>query len=191
MADKRKRDPEAKREALLEAALAEFSENGLAGARTSAIAERAGVSKQLISHHFGGKQGLYDALMETWLADEADFADSHLDLAKLTGLYVREGARHRRVHRLLLRASLAGEDRGEGFTERDIEEIRRRQASGEVTSELDPGFLFMALRAVASMSLLFPNDVGSLLGVDPESDEAVEWHAEQIKRLVELLGPDD
>jgi AcrR family transcriptional regulator len=41
--------------------------------RTSAIAARAGVNKQLISHHFGGKDGLYAALVARWEADEAAY----------------------------------------------------------------------------------------------------------------------
>jgi AcrR family transcriptional regulator len=191
MADKRIRDPEAKRQALLQAALEEFSEKGVAGARTTAIAERAGVSKQLISHYFGGKQGLYDALIDAWLESESGFADPDLDLATLAGRYVREGAHHRQIHRLLLRASLAEEERAGGLTPDDVEGVRRRQEASEVTSELDPGFLFLAIRAVASMSLFFPNDVRRHLGVDPESEEAVEWHAEQLERLVRLISSDD
>src|SRR4051794_30357270 len=59
----RQRNPERSRERILAAALEEFSERGFAGARVDAIARRAGLNKQLISHHFGGKQALYDAVM--------------------------------------------------------------------------------------------------------------------------------
>src|SRR4029079_7171127 len=72
------RDRERTRRALLDAALAEFSEEGFAGARVSAIATRAGVNKQLISYYFGGKQGLRDALVAEWLraADEVRRPDA-------------------------------------------------------------------------------------------------------------------
>lgn len=189
MADNRKRDPEGKREALLRAALEEFSAKGVAGARTSSIAERAGVSKQLISHHFGGKRGLYEALIESWLDDEARFADPGMDLASLAAVYVREGARHRAVHRLLLRASMAG-DAVPGNVERDVEDIRRRQQAGEVTAGIDPAFVFMAIRAMASMALIFPNDFERVLGVEADSEEATEWHAQGLEALIRLLGPD-
>jgi TetR/AcrR family transcriptional regulator len=188
MADKRKRNPEQKRRALLQAALEDFSAEGIAGARTASIARRAGVSKQLIAHYFGGKRGLYDALVDSWLDDEARFAGSDLDLPSLAALYVREGAHHRPVHRLLLRASMAGEPGPPGMVERDVKDMKSRQRSGELPADLDPAFVFLALRAIASMALIFPDDLRRLLGVDPESDEATEWHADQLEKLVRLIS---
>ena len=49
---------------ILEAALREFSEEGLAGARTESIAESAGVNKALIYYYFHGKEALYAAALE-------------------------------------------------------------------------------------------------------------------------------
>jgi AcrR family transcriptional regulator len=58
------RDPDRTRAAILRAATAEFTANGLSGARVDAIAERAGVNKRMLYHYFGGKQGLYLAVLE-------------------------------------------------------------------------------------------------------------------------------
>lgn len=58
------RDPEATQRALLAAAIAEFAEKGLAGARVDEIARRAAVNKQLVYHHFGNKEDLYRAALE-------------------------------------------------------------------------------------------------------------------------------
>src|SRR5450759_1887534 len=58
-AGERQRDAERSRQALLTAALDEFSLKGFAGARVAEIAERAGVNKQLINYYFGSKEGLY------------------------------------------------------------------------------------------------------------------------------------
>jgi TetR/AcrR family transcriptional regulator len=60
-----RRNPQATRQALLEAGAALFSERGLDGASIEDIAERAGVNKALISYHFGGKRGLYAAILES------------------------------------------------------------------------------------------------------------------------------
>jgi len=49
---------------ILDAATREFSENGLAGARTEQIAEAAGVNKALIYYYFHGKEALYGAALE-------------------------------------------------------------------------------------------------------------------------------
>jgi TetR/AcrR family transcriptional regulator len=62
MTDGRSRDPEATRLAILEAAERVFVEKGFADAPVSEIAERAGVTKSLIHHHFGSKEGLWAAV---------------------------------------------------------------------------------------------------------------------------------
>ena len=49
---------------ILDAAIGEFSENGLAGARTEQIAEAAGVNKALLYYYFQGKEALYAAALE-------------------------------------------------------------------------------------------------------------------------------
>jgi AcrR family transcriptional regulator len=58
------RDPERTRAAILTAATAEITANGLTGARVDTIAERAGVNKRMLYHYFGDKQGLYLAVLE-------------------------------------------------------------------------------------------------------------------------------
>ncbi|MEO8080195.1 MAG: TetR/AcrR family transcriptional regulator [Caldimonas sp.] len=52
------------REAILGAARAEFAAKGLTGARVAAIAERAGVNKQLLYYYFGSKEALYRHALE-------------------------------------------------------------------------------------------------------------------------------
>jgi TetR/AcrR family transcriptional regulator len=49
---------------ILDAAISEFSENGLAGARTEQIAEAAGVNKALLYYYFQGKDAIYEAALE-------------------------------------------------------------------------------------------------------------------------------
>ena len=62
------RNPERTRAAILAAATQEFTANGLTGARVDAIAKRARVNKRMIYHYFGGKDGLYLAVLETTYA---------------------------------------------------------------------------------------------------------------------------
>ncbi len=58
-----RRDPAATREALLQAGAELFALHGFDGTSTDALARRAGVNKALISYHFGGKLGLYRAIL--------------------------------------------------------------------------------------------------------------------------------
>jgi TetR/AcrR family transcriptional regulator len=59
-----RRQPEASRSAILQAALVEFAQEGLAGARTDAIAEAAKVNKALLYYYFHDKEDLYDAVLD-------------------------------------------------------------------------------------------------------------------------------
>jgi len=59
----RERDAEVAREAILEAAEEVFARVGFAGARIDAIGAEAGYNKSLIFHYFGGKEGLYRAII--------------------------------------------------------------------------------------------------------------------------------
>lgn len=56
--------PEESRAAILQAAVAEFSREGVAGARTDAIAHAAGVNKALLYYYFKDKERLYAAVLD-------------------------------------------------------------------------------------------------------------------------------
>ncbi len=62
--DRRARDPAQTRRDLLAAAAAEFAEKGYAGARVDDIAARTRTTKRMIYYYFGGKEGLYAAVLE-------------------------------------------------------------------------------------------------------------------------------
>jgi TetR/AcrR family transcriptional regulator len=66
-----RRDPEATRQALLEAGAHLFPVRGFDGVSVEDLAARAGVNKALISYHFGGKRGLYAAVLESSFAEMA------------------------------------------------------------------------------------------------------------------------
>ncbi len=64
----RRRNAEASRSSILQAALVEFSTQGYDGARVDNVAARAGVSKPLIYDYFGDKEALYAAaLLEAYV----------------------------------------------------------------------------------------------------------------------------
>ena len=56
--------PEKSRAAILRAAVAEFAEHGIAGARTDAIARGAHVNKALLYYYFKDKDALYEAVLD-------------------------------------------------------------------------------------------------------------------------------
>lgn len=56
--------PEESRAAILKAAVQEFAEYGIAGARTDAIARAARVNKALLYYYFKDKEAIYDAVLD-------------------------------------------------------------------------------------------------------------------------------
>src|SRR6185437_15664202 len=56
--------PEQSRADILQAAVREFAREGVAGARTDAIARSAGVNKALLYYYFKDKEGLYQAVLD-------------------------------------------------------------------------------------------------------------------------------
>jgi TetR/AcrR family transcriptional regulator len=56
--------PEESRAAILKAAVGEFAREGVAGARTDAIASSAGVNKALLYYYFKDKEALYQAVLD-------------------------------------------------------------------------------------------------------------------------------
>jgi TetR/AcrR family transcriptional regulator len=56
--------PEESRAAILKAAINEFSEHGIAGARTDAIARAARVNKALLYYYFKDKEAIYEAVLD-------------------------------------------------------------------------------------------------------------------------------
>jgi TetR/AcrR family transcriptional regulator len=59
-----RRQPEESRAAILKAAIQEFSQEGVAGARTDAIARAAKVNKALLYYYFKDKDALYGAVLD-------------------------------------------------------------------------------------------------------------------------------
>jgi AcrR family transcriptional regulator len=78
----RKNNPEKTRENILQEAIVEFVQQGLAGARVDAIAERIHTSKRMIYYYFGSKEQLYVEVLEKLYADIRN-TESRLHLAEL------------------------------------------------------------------------------------------------------------
>src|SRR3954451_2634213 len=159
----RERNSERSRERILEAALEEFAAHGYAGARVEAIARRAGLNKQLISHHFGGKLGLYRAVMNRRRntgGDEiiADLGPMPAALAQLNELASGDAE----WIRVLLWETLDRRELGEAPPDDDPDDVaagldarvaryRKRvawiadeQAAGRLPADLDPELLLLS-----------------------------------------------
>lgn len=79
----RKNNPEKTRENILQAAISEFVQQGLAGARVDAIAERTQTSKRMIYYYFTSKEQLYVEVLEKVYGDIRG-TEAQLRLEELT-----------------------------------------------------------------------------------------------------------
>lgn len=79
---KKQRDADATKARILAAAKKEFAKNGLGGARVDEIAERAKANKRMIYHYFGGKEDLFQTVLEESYVDIRS-AEQKLDLENL------------------------------------------------------------------------------------------------------------
>jgi len=75
-------DPEGTKRNIVEVATREFAHKGYSGARVDAIAARTRTSKRMIYYYFGGKEGLYLAVLEAAYAGIRRTEDT-LDLERL------------------------------------------------------------------------------------------------------------
>jgi len=73
------RDLNRTRERIIAAAQKEFAANGFAGARTDAIARRAGINERMIFYCFNSKEGLYRAVLAQKLSARARIIESTPD----------------------------------------------------------------------------------------------------------------
>lgn len=75
---------------ILAAARIEFSCKGLAGARIEDIAQDAGVTKQLVYHYYGSKEGLFVAVLD----EASDAIMSELVALDVEGMPAPDALRH-------------------------------------------------------------------------------------------------
>ncbi|MFE4664669.1 TetR/AcrR family transcriptional regulator [Streptomyces sp. NPDC056716] len=189
----RKQDPERTRRLLLEAAAEEFSRHGFDGARVARIAAAAGVGHQLITYHFGGKKGLYDALDQRWLERSTALVSGPDSVVELVRMFVHEAHRDEAWVRTLIREALDG-----GFPISDgrvarlvefVEKTRLRQKRGEIRDDLDSGAVILALFVACMAPVVLPAFARAFAGLDPSSAMFADYYAEQMARIAGSLAP--
>ena len=197
----RRRDPERTRERILQAAVEEFGAHGYSGARVSRIAQAAGLNAQLISYHFDGKAGLYQAVIERWRGVTELIPQPDRSIAEIAGAFVRTNASNPSYSKLLAWEALGdapapGESPGTddqeagraAFFQRVAGEFERRQQLGELPADVSPQHLLLALIAIASAPVTLPHIARRVVGIDPDAPGFHEAYAVEVERLVRHLA---
>lgn len=156
-----KRDPEATRAAILEAAEQAFLTKGFAEASTADIAKRARVTKSLIHHHFGSKQQLWTEVKLRRFGQYAKGQMAMLEQSKPTAELLRESMHLyfgflqsnpefvRLLAWMFLECDEECMDMDQEVLSQGIETLKRAQEEGELRADVDPAhllfcFLFLA-----------------------------------------------
>src|SRR5579871_4798545 len=166
-----RRNAEATRRRLIEAAWAEFAEYGIAGARVDRIAANAHANKAQIYHYFGSKDRLFDAVWDS-LVDQI-VASAPLDVRDLDGFGARLSElydQHPDLIRLITwqRLERGGDPRHEAAvtaTQSRVDAIAKAQAEGIVTDRFEARVLFALILHVAALWGMTSPDVLAVANV--------------------------
>src|SRR6202161_4523544 len=136
-------DAQATQRRLLEAAAQEFAARGIAGARVDRIAEAARSNKAQIYHYFGSKDELFDAVLNSLVADTLHEVPIDVtDLPEYAGRLFDRYEQHPQVPRLatwyrLERADTQAPLEAIVKSNRDkVDAIARAQRSGQLPSQI-------------------------------------------------------
>lgn len=173
------RDAAATRSRILQAAIAEFAEHGLAGARVDRIAERAEANKQLLYAHFGNKESLFDATLVDSLGALLDAVP--FDASDLPGYAVAmydftlanpELLRLAQWHTLERPGVLVQLPEAVASTMAKLEALVAAQARGEVDDTLPGAQLLAIIVSVSHGGLVDESLPGELSEADREARRA-------------------
>jgi TetR/AcrR family transcriptional regulator len=189
---------------ILDSAVRQFSENGLAGARTEQIAEEAGVNKALLYYYFKSKEELYaaalEAVIESVRADSVNVLEANASAGERIVQIVLRNFDRSYSHpslRTLMQQEMVRLHQGEEHRmarmaemffrpmwEKLEEVLKEGIASGELIS-VDPSQMRYAVLGANLNYFLSAPLTRLTLGTDPLERSALELRR---KAAIEFLG---
>lgn len=192
---RRRYDPEATRQAILETARAIFLERGVAETPLSAIAEASGVTKSLIHHHFGSKDALWNAVkVETFQS----FFDPLLGIIRRDGDHLevlREAitymfhhmAERPELSRLMALMQFEGDqscmDLELKVSREGLERVRQAQAAGQIRAEVRAESIQAVFLLLTTKWWMFRHIVASWVERAPDDPELNAHYFEDMLRI--------
>lgn len=190
------RNAEATRARLLASARKEFAAFGIAGARVDRIATDADSNKAQIYHYFDSKDGLFDAVFTTIVAEAVEGIPLDVDdLPGYAARLCRGYAEHPEVMRL---SSWHRLERGDSplvqaaldSNRAKIAQIASAQAKGSIPNRFEPGALLALVLQIAAMWVDMPDELAQAIG--SRSAKIRETTVtEAVSALLSAKGNDD
>lgn len=192
----------ATRQRILDAALAEFAEKGLAGSRVDEIAARAGANKRMLYAHFGSKEELWLTVLERAYAakraEEREVQVEHLApaeaMAKLVGFNLRYTARHPEFVALLNQENL----HRAAYLKRSADVpalyspildalrgvLARGAAAGVFRADVDPMQLYITILALGHFYVANRHTLSTIFGAPLDTEAAIAAREAHIAQVV-------
>jgi AcrR family transcriptional regulator len=198
----RTRDADRTQQAILRAAMAEFADKGLGGARIDAIAERAGINKRLIYYYFEGKDRLFLAVLEQTYDDIRSAEQAlHLEaqdpvqaMRELDAFTWNHYVRHPEFLNLLnsenlhrarhLKQSSRIREMNSPLIQTLGEVLERGRRDGVFRGGIDPVQLYISIAGLAYFYLSNNPTLSTIFGRDLMSAKAM---AERLSHITEVV----
>jgi AcrR family transcriptional regulator len=164
-----KRDAQATKQRIFEAATAEFSQYGIAGARIDRIAAASGSNKSMIYTYYGSKDELFDAVGVLWINRHMhDVPIDVLDLPEYAARLFDHYREHPEMMRLVTWARL--ERKPEAIAVKPVlesykgkvEAIEQAQQEGSISNYFPPAVLLELIMALTQTRADFTIDTCDL-----------------------------
>jgi AcrR family transcriptional regulator len=192
----------ATRQRILDAALAEFAANGLAGSRVDEIAARAGANKRMLYAHFGSKDELWLAVLERAYAAkreeerclEVDSLPPEEAMARLVGFNLRYTSRHPEFVALLNQenlhraAYLRRSEQVPALYSPMLEALRSVLARGAAARVFRPGVdamqLYISILALGHFYVANRHTLSTIFGTALDTEAAIAAREAHIAEVV-------
>jgi len=189
------RDADSTRKAILDAAESAFLEDGFAKTSLSEIAGRSGVTKSLIHHHFGSKEGLWTQVKRRAFSvyfdqQMAAIKNRPADMALLRDsieLYFRFLQAHPDLVRMMawmaLERDTATPEQFNDLNEAGVAKLREAQQSGALRRDIEPHLILAIFTGLAEHWFLHRHALLCCMGLDPADQKPDTDYLEAILKV--------
>jgi AcrR family transcriptional regulator len=189
------------RDRILAAAADLFAERSFDGATTRAIAARAGVTQPLLNYHYRSKDELWQAAVDFLFETLTSSMRAHLE--ELRGVddltaakarvreFITFSARNPQLHRIITQESKNDGPRMDHLVEHHVRPLYEGTVAlfehlvrDGVVPDIPPAHLYYILTGAGPTMFVLAPECRRLTGMDPESDEVIEAHADAVCTLL-------
>jgi TetR/AcrR family transcriptional regulator len=186
---------------ILEVAIREFAEKGMAGARVANIAKQAGVNNRLPYYYFQTKEGLFTAALGHMVSVahrvmNAQWGDGTYGEQILGAIHPRAIERRQTLRRLWVWQALERGDEPILLEERQVWEqatglIRDAQKAGSIDEDFDAEMTTLAVDAMFNSPFMLPQVTKLITGMDPSTEEFRERMRAFMVQVFARMAPRD